>query len=612
MEHTFLSHEARVEILGSGTAKVHHKAKLRVRGGPLRQVDIAISDKDVTIGTDTTLVLTGDTMGGQIPIPVSAVQRPDGPLRLEFNDGQGIRRGLYELSVSYDVDLLRQGAVQREGSLLTVNWIGPRWENGMDGVKTTFAVAVSQTEPRAAGQLEVQGPNNETVTVPTGAFMSSLERLPQFDELSMVRAYVAAGELVHWRIQVDPSVLGQVQDPRLQVPTQAALVQIHAPERALYLGIGAALAVLYSIVLALKHRQVVRSCAVRGQKPRALVPIGVALRTAFAGPLLAASVGAQVLLDHPLPGTLGVFVVVMLTAYRTPIRTITPRGPGKWLVLSDTDAFERKESWPRGWFDIGSKLGKAMFLVTTMLWGVLVVWAWRKGPYYGYLAALDYVLVVALFGTGRRTQLAAHGFHSASTWLRPVAKMLRKARGLKDARIRPLGRFPLGQRHSDELRLLVYPKHALKGFRGMEVALGWAHGLGGSVALPQLLVRVVEDSPCHRAISERMKQAKWLQGRESFERVMLVTPALPNQDTVVKLTENLSLLVCTEASATQEAKDKSTATASTKIGKRAPARLSTAAQKKPAKSKGYARAGRPRKSVLEHITPPPPLVQGAS
>lgn len=554
VEQTVLAHDARLVLMRSGTARVHHAIKIRVRGGPLRTLDINIADKDVAIAGDASLALTGGAMNARTPIPVSVEQRPDGPLRVDFDGRNGIRRGIYDLELSYDVDLLKQGGLTRDGSMLVLSWIGPTWEDGMDNVKTTFAIPASSTEPKAVGEVQLDGPNDVAVTAPLGSFLTSLTRFPEFDELSLVRPYVAGGESVVWKVRVDPSAMGEVQDPRLQPPPAPEPMLISPERRATYLGIGGAIAVLFSVLLAFKHHQVVRSCRVRGVTPRPLVPVGVALRTAFAGPLLAASIGAQVFLEHPLPGALGVLLVIALTAYRTPARTVSPRGPGRWLPLSDEDAFEKKESWPYGWLDAGSPLGKVIFLLVTVGYGVGVWFLAQHAAYFAYLAVLDFAVVMVLFGTGRRTELPADPVRSAAPWLRSMAKTLRKSKKVGPARIRGFGRIPTGATEPDELRLFVRPKGALRGFNAIEVGIGWAHGAGGSVAMPQVLLRVSDGSPCHEAANQRLQRARWLRGREGYERVMVINPAVPTEDMAVKLAESLSQLVCTAPSSTTEGK----------------------------------------------------------
>lgn len=543
VEQTVLSHDARVELMRSGSARVQHTVKIRVRGGPLRHFDIEIADQDVAIAGEASFVRTGGAMNARKPIPVSVEQRPDGPLRVEFNGGHGVRRGIYELQVTYDADLLRQEGVTRDGAMLLLSWVGPTWEDGIDNARATFAIPAAPTQPQAVDEVRVDGPEGKDIRAPLGSFLTTLTRLPEFDEIELVRPHVAKGETVRWRIRVDPSVLGEVSDPRLEAPPAPQPVVMSAQRRATYLAVGGAIAVIFSLLLALKHHQVSRSSRIRNATPRPLVPVGVAVRVAFAGPLFAASVAAQVFLEHPLPGSLGILAVAALTAYRTPRERMTPRGPGRWLPLSDADAFRKEDRWPYGFLDAGSALGKLMLALVTIAHGTGVYFLSLRAPYLAHLAALDYLVVLVLFGTGRRTELPADMVRSAAPRLASMAKTLRKSKRGAEARVRGFGRIPTGASDPDELRLAVRPKGTLRGFTSIEIGLGWAHGAGGPVAIPQLLLRVIDRSPCHEAINQRLGSPRWLRGRESYERVMVVNPAIPTEDMAIRFAESLMQIV---------------------------------------------------------------------
>ena len=540
VEMTVSGHEARVELMRNGSARVEHKVVLKVRGGPLRSFDLPISDKEVTIGDEPTFVRTGGMMGARTPVPVTVERRPDGALRVDIDGKKGVRRGDYELVVIYDVDLLKQSAITRDGSMLRVSWVGPRWENGIDNAKCTFAVPASPTEPTAVGEVTLGGPDEGSITAPLGSFLATLTRLPEFDELTLIRPHVARDEAVGWTIRIDPAAMGSLNDPRLAPKIADDPVSMVPPERrALYLGIGAAIALLFSVLLALKHHQVVRACEWRGVHPRPLLPVGIALRVAFAGPLLAVAIAAQVFMTDPLPGSLGVLVVVLLTVYRTPERKSVPRGPGRWLPLTDDQAFAKPKSRPSGWLDAGTLAGKILLVMPLAAWAGGVYVLARHQPYFAHLAALDIVLLAALFGTGRQGELPADPVVSAAPILKSLAQTLRKSKKLVDVRVRGFGRVPTASTELDELRLALKPKATLHGFTSIEVGLGWAHGAGGSVALPQVLVRAVDGSACHEALTQRLRHARWLRGREIYERVLVLSPALPTEDLTSRLVESV-------------------------------------------------------------------------
>ena len=544
VEHTITSHDTKVTLARNGTAHIQHSSKISVKGGPLRSIDVHIADKNITLTGTPTIVRTGGVLDARVPIEATAERRPDGVIRVDIANGAGIRRGTYELVLSYDTDLLQQDCVKRDGSLLTLTWIGPTWDNGIDSMRTTFAIPASPTSPTAVGEMRFEGPNDETVSVPLGAFFSGLSRLPEYDELELIRPHVASGEAVAWTVRFDPSALSESHDPRLHVPPPKEVVSLPAKQRASLLAIGILIAVAFSILTTIKHLQVSQSCRIRNVRPRPVVPLGIAVRMAFAGPLLAASIGAQIYLDHPLPGAAGILAAALLTAYRTPKRTVLPRGPGRWLPLSDSDAFERKEPWPIGWLDAGSAVGKVMFAFV-MAAGCVGVWHLSKhSTYFACIGGLDLVVPIVLFGTGRRSSLPADPVHSAIPLLKSAAEGLRHFKELKSARVLGIARFPSDSSTPDELRLLIWPKKTQPGFRGIEIGIGWTHGTGGPLAMPQVLFRVSADSPCHNHVNGLIPNARWVRGREKDERVLAINPVLPTMHTTIALAKRVSQFAC--------------------------------------------------------------------
>lgn len=557
VETRVLAHDARVELTRHGSAKIEHTVRLRVSGGPLRALDIRVADRNITTNADAQLTLANDSMAGSMPIPVSIEQRPDGDVRAEIDEGRGVRRGLYDLRFSYESDLLQQGAIVRDGAMLRVTWMGPRWDDGIDNVRVTFAVPASQTEPRAINDLQSPGVGLDPAQASFGAVISTLTRLPEFDELALIRPHVAKQEAVRWAVRIDPKALGELNDPRLQ-PVQAQVQpQPVAPQRrALLLAIGAIITVAYSIALAIKHHQVVQACKARGVRPKPLLPVGIAVRVALAGPLLALSVGAQLLLDNPTLGAGGIVGVLLLTAYLAPAAVSKPRGPGKWLPISEQDAFGHSAVSKRHFLDASTTAGKVTLVLALASFAGGVAWLARTSTYHAYILAFDVVVLFALLGTGRQSELPADMVRSSSPVLRKLAQALRRSKRLEGCRIKPIARVPMGAAEPDELRLTVRPRQPLKGLVALEVALAWTNRFGGAVAFPHVLVRVLEGSACEQALSKHLGSVRWQHGREGYERVAVLEPSIPNPDFTVALVEQLAQAVCVGCEKRAPAKSK--------------------------------------------------------
>jgi len=122
-----------------------------------------------------------------------------------------------------------------------------------------------------------------------------------------------------------------------------------------------------------------------------------------------------------------------------------------------------------------------------------------------------------------------------------IAKRLRQDRGL-----RAIGwaRLPDGSDTFDELRLLCAPRVPLRGFSALEIGLVTFTGMGGAVQCPELLIRVVEGSPCHDAMVKVLRGARFVRGRKPDERVVTVRPRLPSSAMTAALAARL--LKCAE------------------------------------------------------------------
>jgi hypothetical protein len=117
-----------------------------------------------------------------------------------------------------------------------------------------------------------------------------------------------------------------------------------------------------------------------------------------------------------------------------------------------------------------------------------------------------------------------------------MARELRKSSAL---RVVAWGRVALGSDQFDEVRLLCVPRRALKGLGGIEIGLLPANGAGGRVDWPEILVRTVDASPCHRALASLLPRRPWTPGRRAHERVTWLRPALPTSAMTVALARRL-------------------------------------------------------------------------
>jgi hypothetical protein len=524
VETHVIADDIRVDIERSGSAVVDHAITMRIQGGPLRSFDLAAAENDITPLGDSTVISaqTEGLLGIAIPLGITA--RPDGALRVNIESPRGLSRGIFLFHVRYRKNLLAGDSIRREGAMLRIRFNGPAWQEGLDNARCTFSLPPAPTEPRPPSvdgrKDDRDGPDEDD----GGMFISQIKRAQDHDEVELIRPHVARSEAVTWTVRADPRALGEINDPRLRPPAIAASPKaVPSEERAAYAGAAGALVLLFSIATGCKARQVKRHAATIA-KPRPLIPIGTPLRTLLAGPVLAAGVALQLNSEDPWRGTLLVLLAMALTWYLPPSWNRQPRGPGRWLPVSDAEAFARSPAPKDAWLDASTPGGLALFVLLLGAAAGVAYAVSRTSAYAAYVVAFDAAVLFPLFGTGRRSELPGHPVLGPGPRLARIASRLRK---IPQTRAIAWGRLPLGSQQFDELRLLCTPKLPLRGLAGIEVGLVAAGGIGGSIYLPEVLVRVIEGSPAHEAFLARMPGSRWVRGRRADERVTSLRPRLP-------------------------------------------------------------------------------------
>jgi hypothetical protein len=523
VETRLVTDEVRVEVDPSASAVVDHRITMRVHGGPLKSFDLASADKDVT-PLESTVAAAGAETAAPAAIPLELVPRAAGGLRVNVTAPRGLSRGVFVFRIRYRRALLAGEDIRRDGAMLRLRWTGASWPDGRDNVGCTFLLPSAPTEPRAPG-----GPGRsdrgDSLESSDGVFIAEIKRAADHDEVSLVRPHVARAEAVTWTVYVDPRALGEVNDPGLRPtpPPRDPRARVPAQQRAAYAGAAAFLLFGFSLLVGIKARQVARH-AEGVAMPRPLVPLPTSLRVLLAGPALAGGAALQLRLDDPRWGSLAVLAALALAAYRRPLWQRAPRGPGRWLLLADGEAFADPEPARGAWLDAGTITGRVLFLGALSVAALVAYSVGRASAYHGYLVGFDATVLFAVFGTGRLADLPPHPIAGAGPRLGRIAQKLRTRAGMRAV---AWARLPDGGGAFDELRLLCAPKVPLRGFVGIEVGLVSLMGAGGSLYLPELLVRVIDASPCHDAFRKLRPGARWLRGRRAEERVMSLAPRLP-------------------------------------------------------------------------------------
>lgn len=520
-----------VEVQRTGRAHIHHELIVRVRGGPLRAMSLQGVDADAEPTPGATVARALSHGATQREQSVLVHRADDASLRLEIDDRHGLRRGTHIFRFSYRTDSILHGLRPASGPYVTLQWVGPRFESGIDLAKVIFRIPKSGREPRLPtfdqeGVPDPLGVHGETTVV------STVRRGADHDELELVRPYVARGEPVVWTAQASTEAFDIERTQSVALP--AAPPPRVEFESGLYgLWLGPSMGLLFAGAVLLKHRTVRRACRSRGSVPRTLVPWPPGVLALISGALLGGSVIAGAYFE-----SWPTLVVLAIAAMLAPVHVASvcaavPRGPGRWLPLTPEDAFRCAPSAVDGWFDAGTRRGLTTLGLCVM--GITSAACLVRAHPPGVLTLLvASVVLVPLLFTGR----AAHCPPDPAVTPRPLLKWL-FGRLRKDSQLRvvPWARIPDRVTEPDELRLLVLPSRPREGLVGIEVACEYYLAPGGYQEVPCVVVRATDHSPSHLALP---RSVLWTRGRSSSERIAVLRPALPVRGLVLSLVRRVA------------------------------------------------------------------------
>ena len=453
----------------------------------------------------------------------------DASLRLEVDGRRGLRRGSYLLRFGYTTHSLRRSMRWMQGQDVVLRWVGPRFDSGIDLAKVIFRLPRAAREPRLIlpgeeGQLDSPGGGSGALTV-----VATARRGAQYDELELVRPYVARGEPVVWSVTASAEAFDvqRSEPPRLR-PTPSAHPK---PEMGLSVVWFAPLvSLLFGAIVWGKHRGVQRFCWSQGARVASLVPCSPRVLAVLAGTALGASTIAGLYLTSWPCLTILAILAMALAAHRAPRSQPMPRGPGRWLPLTADEAFWKVIPNGQGaWLDAGRWRGRVVFLLSV---GGLAAWGWslwQVSPQSALTVCVVSSALLPVFLTGRQSQMPP----DPATSPRPLLGWLFR-RLVRDSSLRvvPWARIPDRIAEPDELRLRIFPSQPVEGLISIEVACEYEFGPGGRVEVPCILVRATEGSPCMAALAPA---AVWTRGRQANERVTVLRVTLPVRGLVMRL-----------------------------------------------------------------------------
>lgn len=555
------AHTAIIDVERDGSAIVEHEIVLGVRGGPLRDLELQGVDADAEPFGEAT-VSPVVRYGVPTPIPVAVIPGEDGTVRLDVQNEKGLRTGSYTFSLRYRTNLLARDRIRRRGASAEIEWVGPRFADGIDVAKVVFRLPEGPTAPTLPSATDGDA------ALLGSAFLSSVRHDGGKAEVEVVRPHVARGEPAVWRVLASLKAFDGLPDPVAapERPKGRLLAPERPRERAGWLLGLLATALVYGLLLVLKWSVHSSDCVKAHAEPRALVQLPVGARAALSGVLLALATALFALGDHPSFAAVTLLASMALAALRAPRCLPVPRGPGQWLALTDSDAFAAGRSeLPRGrWLDAGTWRGALLLLAVASAVVVLTLRLAPRSPYHALALSLVLLAFMPIFATGRGGSLPVDRARAPRRFLGKLARLLRRRAGLKAV---AWARIPDGSPDPDELRVLVRCQQTLDGLIGIEIGVEYQLGPAGALALPYVLVRTRAES---RAQGAFPRGITWQRGRKADESVAVFRPALPTVRHTAALTrEIIDQVSATSATTTRKASGVSALTS--KVGVRSPA-----------------------------------------
>jgi hypothetical protein len=538
IDKSIVNDSVTLDVERDGSAVVAHELLLAMRGGPLSELAVEPVDADAEPLPEATVTRAHANHDAGLPIPLS-IEKQGTRLVLRVEGIKGLRTGTYQFRFRYRTNLATAGRIHRGNAGATVEWSGASFPDGMDSARVVFRFPTSTSPPRlpSVAALGTAGLSDDS----DGVFLSTFRRASDKDELEVVRPHVAKGEVVTWRVVADAGTFDVADVPHETPKSEPSPAAVHGPprvepRRAPFWAAVLGLAVLYAGLVFAKSRWLAEACRTKRVTPRPLLPLPAGVRAVLAG---ISAAGAAGLLFEGVPAIwAGVCLLAcMAAATHLPPRIPLPlRGPGKWVPLEPSVAFDGGPPPPRlraRYLDAGSAVGFALFVLLLAGFVAAAIVVLHHSVYRGIALALGSAVLLPIFHTGRAAELPPDPVTAPRELLEWLFRELGKD-GTVD--VRPHGRLPDGRAEPDELRLFATPKRPLPGFVGLELGLDFHQGALGLLALPFVIVRVLEGSEGAEAMP---KGLFWSRGRSADERVAVLRPKVPTRRLVRELSRDL-------------------------------------------------------------------------
>lgn len=537
VETAVRGHEVRVEVAADGKSVIRHELLLKIRGGPMKSLEVAGIGTDIEPLPDAIVKRAVEGSHGAWPLTVSSME--GGSLRLGIGADRGIRGGSYLFQFAYSMDLRETSRIAPLGDGTEITFVGPRLSSGVDSAKVTFSVPRGSRPPRLV-EFE-QGAAN--------VLLGEIRRGPERDEIELVRAHLATGEPAVWKIDVAADALSGVRlaPGGPMGDAEHGLLASRPPPAQGFFGassdpwrwwLAGVLALFFGALVFLKATVTRTAARIRDAQIKPLIPGPPLLRASFSSLSTFAAIYFA-LIQQPIAAIAALTPAIFLSTHLLPVRIVRPRGPGVWEPVPG-DIVGRAPALPGRMFETRTLPGFALFAT---LAGAIFFAAYRLLPVSNYLALMTMglmTLLVPLFWTGRPRDLPQSPLEQARPWL----GLLQRALDPQIASVELWARraaLPSSSMQDevgaaaghDEARLRIVLTSVPGGLRAFEVSFDEA---AGACVLPCVVLRVLEDSPTLRRLPPDIA---WQRGRTSEERVALLRPSAPTRAQLLRLVRSL-------------------------------------------------------------------------
>jgi len=202
------SDDVRVSVGADGVAIFEYRMRWRIVAGKFRSLDVGGIDLRAALEPEATV--SSEKGGDHIARVERDAKAPDTVHIFVDAPAKWLGRGVYLVDIRYKLDLVAAKILTRDGGMWRLAWTAPPALEGRDGARVVFELPTAPTEPRLANAEQVQ------------TTLATLRRLPDGDELELVRAHVPRGEAVTWAARVDPKAFPAVTTPELRPPPPPA------------------------------------------------------------------------------------------------------------------------------------------------------------------------------------------------------------------------------------------------------------------------------------------------------------------------------------------------------------------------------------------------------